>query len=102
MEYHNILGKKAHIKKLTTMTDNMADLVSHSMALIMSVQTSVRPRLLDRILEGIKELEAQMASVESRVDKRETLCSNRSQTKSNSKEAMCRLHKKFEDNAIYC
>ena len=62
-KYFNILvaeGEEVPIEKLA---DDMADLVSQSTALILSMQTPERVTSLDRILEGIKELEVRMSSV---------------------------------------
>ena len=57
-------GEKAPIKKLASMADNMTELISLSTVLILSVETPKKASSLDRIIEGIKDLEVRMTSVE--------------------------------------
>ena len=70
-EYRNVLavvGPEAPIEKLANITDNIADLTSHSTASISNVRTSELADLMDKVLEGLRRLEVRMAPVEGRLD----------------------------------
>ena len=61
----------AYKKKLASMENNMADLISQAAVSILSMQTPERTTSLDRILEGVRKLEVRKASKESCLKKKE-------------------------------
>ena len=77
--------------------------MSHSIALILNIQTSELAGSMDKVQEGLRRLEVCMALVEGNLDKRSTSCKqSRGQARGSSKAPLCHLHKKFGDKAHHC